>query len=108
MKPRAVETRIAGTDVGASAVRLEITRGFSDGSIENVHQEWNPVRPAPGMYQTGVVPPAVVNRSIGLLLLRAWALPDGSHAAGLRGEILPRARAERDGATTHSRSHGSI
>jgi len=67
MKPKANETLIAAIDVGANAVRLEIARGFADGSIESVHQERDPVRPGEGLYQTGTVPAAVVDRLIAVL-----------------------------------------
>jgi|GEM_PF-6057846 len=61
MKPKVTEALIAAIDVGANAVRLEIARGFSDGSIESVHQERDPVRPAEGMFGTGTIPLNVVD-----------------------------------------------
>lgn len=81
-KPKAVETPIAAIDVGANAVRLEIARGFSDGSIESVHQERDPVRPSEGLFQTGVIPPAVVDRLI--VVLRRYAIICKRHQAYVR------------------------
>ncbi len=82
MKPRTTETLIAAIDVGANAVRLEIARGFSDGSIESVHQERDPVRPGEGLFQTGFIPPAVVDRLVGVL--RRYAIICKRHQARVR------------------------
>jgi exopolyphosphatase/guanosine-5'-triphosphate,3'-diphosphate pyrophosphatase len=82
MKPRTTEILIAAIDVGANAVRLEIARGFSDGSIESVHQERDPVRPGEGLFQTGVIPPHVVDRLIGVL--RRYAIICKRHQARVR------------------------
>ena len=105
MNRKATETLIAAIDVGANAVRLEIARGFSDGSIESVHQERDPVRPGEGLFQTGTVPPAVVDRLIGVL--RRYAIICKRHQARVRAvgtsalreaknrdEIVRRAKAE--------------
>ena len=73
---------IAAIDVGANAVRLEIARGFSDGSIESVHQERDPVRPGEGLFQTGIIPTAVVDRLIGVL--RRYAIICKRHQAKVR------------------------
>jgi exopolyphosphatase/guanosine-5'-triphosphate,3'-diphosphate pyrophosphatase len=82
MKAIATETPIAAIDVGANAVRLEIARGFSDGSIETVHQERDPVRPGEGLYRTGMIPVAVVDRLIGVL--RRYAIICKRHQARVR------------------------
>jgi exopolyphosphatase/guanosine-5'-triphosphate,3'-diphosphate pyrophosphatase len=82
MKPKVIETLIAAIDVGANAVRLEIARGFSDGSIESVHQERDPVRPGEGLFQTGIVPPDVVDRMI--VVLRRYAIICKRHQARVR------------------------
>jgi exopolyphosphatase/guanosine-5'-triphosphate,3'-diphosphate pyrophosphatase len=82
MKPKTTETLIAAIDVGANAVRLEIARGFSDGSIESVHQERDPVRPGEGLFQTGFIPPVVVDRLVGVL--RRYAIICKRHQARVR------------------------
>ena len=82
MKPKTTETLIAAIDVGANAVRLEIARGFSDGSIESVHQERDPVRPGEGLFQTGIIPSPVVDRLIGVL--RRYAIICKRHQARVR------------------------
>jgi len=105
MKPRTTDALIAAIDVGANAVRLEIARGFSDGSIESVHQERDPVRPGEGLFQIGTVPTAVVDRLIGVL--RRYAIICKRHQAQVRAvgtsalreaknrdEIIRRARSE--------------
>ncbi len=82
MRPKTTETVIAAIDVGANAVRLEIARGFSDGSIETVHQERDPVRPGEGLFRTGLIPPPVVDRLI--LVLRRYAIICKRHQARVR------------------------
>ena len=82
MKPKTTETLIAAIDVGANAVRLEIARGFSDGSIESVHQERDPVRPGEGLFQTGTISSAVVDRVVGVL--RRYAIICKRHQARVR------------------------
>ena len=76
------ETLIAAIDVGANAVRLEIARGFPDGSIETVHQERDPVRPSEGLFQTGMIPPVVVDRLVAVL--RRYAIICKRHQARVR------------------------
>lgn len=76
------EALIAAIDVGANAVRLEIARGFSDGGIESIHQERDPVRPGEGLFQTGITPPDVVDRLIGVL--RRYAIICKRHKAEVR------------------------
>ena len=81
-KPKPSDTVMAAIDVGANAVRLEIARGFPDGSIESVHQERDPVRPGEGLFQTGIVPEHVVDRIIGVL--RRYAIICKRHHARVR------------------------
>jgi len=75
-------TCIAAIDVGSNAVRLEIVRGYPDGSMELVHQERDPVRPGEGSFQTGTIPEKVVARL--LLVLRRYALLCKRHRARVR------------------------
>jgi len=82
MKAKTNETLIAAIDVGSNAVRLEIVRGFADGSIESVHQERDPVRPGEGLFQTGIIPTAVVDRLVGVL--RRYAIICKRHHAHVR------------------------
>jgi exopolyphosphatase/guanosine-5'-triphosphate,3'-diphosphate pyrophosphatase len=82
MKTKTTETLIAAIDVGSNAVRLEIVRGFSDGSIESVHQERDPVRPGEGLFQTGIIPTLVVDRLVGVL--RRYAIICKRHHAHVR------------------------
>jgi exopolyphosphatase/guanosine-5'-triphosphate,3'-diphosphate pyrophosphatase len=81
-KPKTNDTVIAAIDVGANAVRLEIARGFPDGTIELVHQERDPVRPGEGLFQTGVIPEYVVDRLVGAL--RRYAIICKRHRARVR------------------------
>jgi exopolyphosphatase / guanosine-5'-triphosphate,3'-diphosphate pyrophosphatase len=80
--PKTNEAIIAAIDVGANAVRLEIARGFPDGTIELVHQERDPVRPGEGLFQTGVIPEHVVDRLMGAL--RRYAIICKRHHARVR------------------------
>lgn len=81
-KPKINDAVIASIDVGANAVRLEIARGFPDGSIESLHQERDPVRPGEGAFKTGVIPDYVVDRLIGVL--RRYAIICKRHHARVR------------------------
>ena len=104
-KPKISDTVIAAIDVGANAVRLEIARGFPDGSFESVHQERDPIRPGEGLFQTGVISDPVVDGLIGVL--RRYAIICKRHRARVRAvatsalreaknrdEILRRAKLE--------------
>jgi len=82
LKTTGNETLIAAIDVGANAVRLEIARGFSDGGIESIHQERDPVRPGEGLFQTGTAPAAVIDRLI--TVLRRYAIICKRHKAQVR------------------------
>jgi hypothetical protein len=102
MKPKTTEILIAAIDVGANAVRLEIARGFSDGSIESVHQERDPVRPGEGLCQTGTIPAVVVDRLIGVPIRSITVTPSTSFATAT-SPGLPIANA-----TSWRASRGSI
>jgi exopolyphosphatase / guanosine-5'-triphosphate,3'-diphosphate pyrophosphatase len=80
--PKTLAIPIAAIDVGANAVRLEIARGFSDGSVEPVHQERDPVRPGEGLFQTGTIPAVVADRLISVL--RRYAIICKRHQASVR------------------------
>jgi exopolyphosphatase / guanosine-5'-triphosphate,3'-diphosphate pyrophosphatase len=96
---------LAAIDVGTNAVRLEMARPLPDGSIETLHQERDPVRPGEGLFRTGAMPPAVVERL--LASLRRYAALCRRHRARVRAvatsavrearnqeEIVARVRAE--------------
>jgi exopolyphosphatase / guanosine-5'-triphosphate,3'-diphosphate pyrophosphatase len=80
--PKPNDTVIASIDVGANAVRLEIARGFPDGSFESLHQERDPVRPGEAMFRTGTIPDHVVDRVVSVL--RRYALICKRHQARVR------------------------
>ncbi|WP_242392465.1 Ppx/GppA phosphatase family protein [Anaeromyxobacter oryzisoli] len=58
---------LAAIDVGTNAVRLEIARVLSDGSLETLHQERDPVRPGEGVFASGVLARPVADRLLGTL-----------------------------------------
>lgn len=58
---------LAAIDVGTNAVRLELARLQSDGTLESLHQERDPVRPGEGLYVSGSIPREVANRLIATL-----------------------------------------
>lgn len=82
MKNHMNATSIAAIDVGSNAVRLEIARGYPDGSMELVQQERDPVRPGEGSFQTGIIPEYVVVRL--LTVLRRYVLLCKRHRARVR------------------------
>src|SRR5438270_2331156 len=61
------EPVLAAIDVGTNAVRLELARRLSDGSLETLHQERDPVRPGEGVFRTGSVPRNVADRLLSTL-----------------------------------------
>lgn len=99
------EPILAAIDVGTNAVRLELARRLSDGSLETLHQERDPVRPGEGVFRTGSIPKEVANRLLSTLR-RYGALCRRYHAqvravatsalreAKNREEIVRRARDE--------------
>ena len=58
---------LAAIDVGTNAVRLEIARPLSDGSLELLHQERDPVRPGEGVFATGFIPKEAADRLLATL-----------------------------------------
>jgi exopolyphosphatase/guanosine-5'-triphosphate,3'-diphosphate pyrophosphatase len=58
---------IAAIDIGTNAVRLEIARVSSDGGLETLHTERDPVRPGEGLFKTGVMSREVQDRLISAL-----------------------------------------
>jgi exopolyphosphatase / guanosine-5'-triphosphate,3'-diphosphate pyrophosphatase len=65
---RTLRTGILGAiDVGTNAVRLELARPLSDGSLETLHQERDPVRPGEGVFATGSIPREVADRLLSAL-----------------------------------------
>ncbi len=107
-KPRPNDTVIAAIDIGANAVRLEIARGFPDGSIESLHQERDPVRPGEGLFQTGVIPDHVVDRVIGVL--RRYAIICKRHQARVRavGTSALREAKNRDDIIRRAKSEAGL
>ena len=61
------ERILAAIDVGTNAVRLELARPLSDGSMEILHQERDAVRPGEGVFKTGGIPPVVADRLLSTL-----------------------------------------
>jgi exopolyphosphatase/guanosine-5'-triphosphate,3'-diphosphate pyrophosphatase len=82
MKAATHGTPLAAIDVGSNAVRLEIARGYADGSMDLLHQERDPVRPGEGSFQTGSIPAPVVTRL--LAVLRRYAILCKRHHARVR------------------------
>ncbi len=58
---------LAAIDVGTNAIRLELARPLSDGNLEILHQERDPVRPGEGLFRTGTMGPDVVDRVMSTL-----------------------------------------
>lgn len=58
---------LAAIDVGTNAVRLELARVLSDGSLETLHTERDPVRPGEGLFTSGLIAPEVADRLIATL-----------------------------------------
>ncbi len=58
---------IGAVDVGSNAVRLKLVRVLGDGAFEHLHQERDPVRPGEGIWDSGAMGPAVVDRLVGAL-----------------------------------------
>ncbi len=58
---------IGAIDVGTNAVRLELARVLSDGSLETLHQERDPVRPGEGLFKTGIIKREVADRLMSTL-----------------------------------------
>lgn len=73
---------LAAIDVGTNAVRLEIAIAFSDGSLETLHTERDPVRPGEGLFKTGVISKEVAGRLASTL--RRYATLCKRHGARVR------------------------
>jgi exopolyphosphatase/guanosine-5'-triphosphate,3'-diphosphate pyrophosphatase len=73
---------LAAIDVGTNAVRLEIALAFSDGSLETLHTERDPVRPGEGLFKTGVISKEVAGRLASTL--RRYATLCKRHGARVR------------------------
>jgi exopolyphosphatase/guanosine-5'-triphosphate,3'-diphosphate pyrophosphatase len=80
--PTARETVLAAIDVGTNAVRLEMARPRPDGHLETLHQERDAVRPGEGVFTTGAMTPAAVNRL--LSTLRRYGALCRRHGAKVR------------------------
>jgi exopolyphosphatase / guanosine-5'-triphosphate,3'-diphosphate pyrophosphatase len=67
--PRAADAEeiIAAIDVGTNAVRLELAKVLSEDTFETLHSERDPVRPGEGLFATGVLQKAVVDRLVATL-----------------------------------------
>src|SRR5271154_5936261 len=61
------EPVLAAIDVGTNAVRLELARRLSNGSLESLHSERDPVRPGEGVFRTGSIPREVSDRLLSTL-----------------------------------------
>jgi exopolyphosphatase/guanosine-5'-triphosphate,3'-diphosphate pyrophosphatase len=53
---------LAAIDVGTNAVRLELAVVQPDGALETLHSERDPVRPGEGLFRSGVLAEAVIQR----------------------------------------------
>jgi exopolyphosphatase/guanosine-5'-triphosphate,3'-diphosphate pyrophosphatase len=58
---------LGAIDVGSNAVRLKLVRLLDDGSFDPLHQERDPVRPGEGIWHTGSMGPAVLDRLVATL-----------------------------------------
>lgn len=57
-------TVLAAIDVGTNAVRLELARVGTDGMLEVLHQERDPIRPGEGVFKTGEIAKPVADRLV--------------------------------------------
>lgn len=87
---------LGAIDVGTNAVRLELARPLSDGSLETLHQERDPVRPGEGVFATGSIPRPVANRL--LSTLRRYAALCRRDATRVRAVATSAVREARNGA----------
>ncbi len=58
---------IAAIDVGTNAVRLEIARVKSDGTLETIHAERDAVRPGEGLFTSGTIRREIQDRLVAAL-----------------------------------------
>ena len=66
-RPQGQDEVLAAIDVGTNAVRLELARVLSDGSLETLHSERDPVRPGEGLFTSGTISTVVADRLIATL-----------------------------------------
>jgi exopolyphosphatase / guanosine-5'-triphosphate,3'-diphosphate pyrophosphatase len=86
---------LGAIDVGTNAVRLELARPLSDGSLETLHQERDPVRPGEGVFATGSIPRPVADRL--LSTLRRYAALCRRDGAKVRAVATSAVREARNG-----------
>lgn len=55
---------IGAIDVGSNAARMKLARVLDDGSFERLHQQRDPIQPGEGLWETGEMKPAVVDRLV--------------------------------------------
>lgn len=58
---------LAAIDVGTNAVRLKVARFLPDGTLKPLHQERDAIRPGAGVFDTGVLSEASVERLVSTL-----------------------------------------
>lgn len=58
---------LGAIDVGTNAVRLELARVLTDGSMEGLHTERDPVRPGEGLFRSGLISREVADRLVATL-----------------------------------------
>jgi exopolyphosphatase/guanosine-5'-triphosphate,3'-diphosphate pyrophosphatase len=73
---------LAAIDVGTNAVRLELARPDTDGALETLHQERDPIRPGEGVFTSGEMPKETADRL--LSTLRRYAALCRKHKARVR------------------------
>jgi exopolyphosphatase / guanosine-5'-triphosphate,3'-diphosphate pyrophosphatase len=66
-RPQGQEQVLAAIDVGTNAVRLELARLLSDGSLETLHTERDPVRTGEGLFTSGAISTGVADRLVATL-----------------------------------------
>ena len=84
---------LAAIDVGTNAVRLEIGRPLSDGSLETLHQERDPIRPGEGVFEGGAMPRPVADRLVAVMRrYAALCRRDGARVRAVATSALREAR----------------
>jgi exopolyphosphatase/guanosine-5'-triphosphate,3'-diphosphate pyrophosphatase len=82
MPSSTIQPVLAAIDVGTNAVRLELARPDTDGALETLHQERDPIRPGEGVFSTGSMPKETADRL--LSTLRRYAALCRRHKARVR------------------------
>lgn len=85
---------LAAIDVGTNAVRLKIARILSDGAIEPLHEERDPIRPGEGVFKSRVMRKEVADRL--LSTLRRYAALSKRHGARVRAVATSAIREARN------------